>query len=243
MTVLSEKSGGARAAFTAGALRCAPVALGVLAYGLVFGALAQQAGLSFAETAFMSAIVYSGSAQFVALGLWTLPPPVLALAVATLLVNFRFFLIAAPLGRVLPRHRRRALRDLADGDPHRPRAGRRGGRPQALGLRLRFHGGVHDARGRPRPQTPGAAGLARERRGRLPGRSPARGRPARRKRPSAGGRPRGRAGRRTPVRRQRCALRSCSPSSPWRPSATASASPDTSSAAACTSTRGCAPRS
>ncbi|HKF70515.1 MAG TPA: AzlC family ABC transporter permease [Stellaceae bacterium] len=101
MTVLSEKSGGARAAFTAGALRCAPVALGVLAYGLVFGALAQQAGLSFAETAFMSAIVYSGSAQFVALGLWTLPPPVLALAVATLLVNFRFFLIAATMGRVL----------------------------------------------------------------------------------------------------------------------------------------------
>ena len=101
MTVLSEKSGGARAAFTAGALRCAPVALGVLAYGLVFGALAQQAGLSFAETAFMSAIVYSGSSQFVALGLWTLPPPVLALAVATLLVNFRFFLIAATMGRVL----------------------------------------------------------------------------------------------------------------------------------------------
>jgi len=101
MTVLSEKSGGARAAFTAGALRCAPVALGVLAYGLVFGALAQQAGLSLGETAFMSAIVYSGSAQFVALGLWTLPPPVLALAVATLLVNFRFFLIAATMGRVL----------------------------------------------------------------------------------------------------------------------------------------------
>ena len=101
MTVLSQESGGARAAFFAGALRCAPVALGVLAYGLAFGALAQQAGLSFAETAFMSAIVYSGSAQFVALGLWTLPPPVLALAVATLLVNFRFFLIAATMGRVL----------------------------------------------------------------------------------------------------------------------------------------------
>src|SRR5215472_8545659 len=33
MTVLSEDPGGARAAFLAGALRCAPVALGVLAYG------------------------------------------------------------------------------------------------------------------------------------------------------------------------------------------------------------------
>ena len=101
MSLLRENRGGARAAFVAGALRCAPVALGVLAYGLVFGALAQQAGLSFGETAFMSAIVYSGSAQFVALGLWTLPPPVLALALATLLVNFRFFLMAATMGRVL----------------------------------------------------------------------------------------------------------------------------------------------
>jgi 4-azaleucine resistance transporter AzlC len=92
---------GARAAFIAGALRTAPVALGVLAYGLVFGALAEQAGLGFGETAFMSAIVFSGSAQFVALGLWTLPPPVLALALATFLVNFRFFLMAATMGRVL----------------------------------------------------------------------------------------------------------------------------------------------
>jgi branched chain amino acid efflux pump len=101
VTLLSQDSGGARAAFIAGALRTAPVALGVLAYGLVFGALAEQAGLSFGETAFMSTIVFSGSAQFVALGMWTLPPPVLALAVATLLVNFRFFLMAATMGRVL----------------------------------------------------------------------------------------------------------------------------------------------
>ena len=91
----------ARAAFIAGALRCAPVALGVLAYGLVFGALAQQAGLSLAETAAMNAIVYSGSAQFVALGLWAMPPPVVALAIATLLINFRFFLMAATMGGVL----------------------------------------------------------------------------------------------------------------------------------------------
>ena len=101
MTLFSKDTADARASFFAGALRCAPVALGVLAYGLVFGALAQQAGLSFGETAFMSAVVFAGSAQFVALGLWTLPPPVLALAVATFLVNFRFFLMAATMSRVL----------------------------------------------------------------------------------------------------------------------------------------------
>src|SRR5579863_3794166 len=91
----------ARSAFVAGTLRCAPVALGVLAYGLVFGALAQQAGFSLAETALMNAIVYSGSAQFVALGLWSLPPPLLALTLTVLSVNFRFFLIATTMHPVL----------------------------------------------------------------------------------------------------------------------------------------------
>src|SRR5260370_37397577 len=101
MSLFSKDFADARAAFFAGALRCAPVALGVLAYGLVFGALAQQAGLSFGETAFMSAVVFAGSAQFGALGLWTLPPPVLALAGAPFPVNFRVFLMAATMTRGL----------------------------------------------------------------------------------------------------------------------------------------------
>ena len=88
-------------AFRAGLLRTAPVALGVFAYGLVFGALTHEAGLGTVEAAAMSAIVFSGSAQFVALGLWTLPPPIATLALATFLINFRFFLMAATMTRVL----------------------------------------------------------------------------------------------------------------------------------------------
>jgi len=88
-------------AFTAGVVRCLPVGLGVLVYGLVFGALTAQKGLSLAEATSMSAIVFAGSAQFVALGLWTVPPPVLALALATFLINFRFFLMAATMDRVI----------------------------------------------------------------------------------------------------------------------------------------------
>jgi len=88
-------------AFTAGVVRSLPVGLGVLVYGLVFGALTAQKGLSLAEATSMSAIVFAGSAQFVALGLWTVPPPVLALALATFLINFRFFLMAATMDRVI----------------------------------------------------------------------------------------------------------------------------------------------
>jgi 4-azaleucine resistance transporter AzlC len=96
-----ERAASAYSAFAAGTLRCAPVALGVLAYGLVFGALAQQAGLSLGETAFMNGVVFAGSAQFVALGLWSYPLPVLALALTVLTVNFRFFLISTTMHPVL----------------------------------------------------------------------------------------------------------------------------------------------
>lgn len=97
----STGNGSAGAAFRAGLLRTAPVALGVFTYGLVFGALTHEAGLGTLEAAAMSAIVFSGSAQFVALGIWTLPPPIATLALATFLINFRFFLMAATMTPVL----------------------------------------------------------------------------------------------------------------------------------------------
>lgn len=84
-----------------GARRCAPVALSVFAYGLVFGALAAQSGLSLDETAAMSALVFSGTVQFVALGLWTTPLPVAALLIATFLLSLRLVLMGATLRRAL----------------------------------------------------------------------------------------------------------------------------------------------
>ncbi len=84
-----------------GVRRCAPIAVSVFAYGLVFGALAAQSGLSLGETGLMSAIVFSGSVQFVALGLWATPLPVAALIVATLLLSLRLVLMGATLRRAL----------------------------------------------------------------------------------------------------------------------------------------------
>ena len=98
---IPASSDSASGAFRDGFLRCMPAALGVFAYGLVFGALTRTAGMGLGEAAAMSAIIFSGSAQFVALGIWTLPPPTATLALATLLINFRFFLMAATMPRVL----------------------------------------------------------------------------------------------------------------------------------------------
>jgi len=80
-----------------GYLQCVPVALGVAGYGVVFGVLAREAGLSVAEATLMSATVLAGAAQLVAMELWADPVPVVALVVTTLVVNLRYVLMGAAL--------------------------------------------------------------------------------------------------------------------------------------------------
>lgn len=66
-------------------------------YGLAFGLLADQTGLSLMAAVAMSALVYSGSAQFVALQAWGDPIPLAAIAGAIVAVNARYFLLGAAL--------------------------------------------------------------------------------------------------------------------------------------------------
>lgn len=80
-----------------GFLTCVPVALGVAAYGVVFGVLADQAGLSVAEAALMSATVLAGAAQLIAVNLWTDPLPVATVVITTFVVNLRYVLMGATL--------------------------------------------------------------------------------------------------------------------------------------------------
>ena len=90
----------------AGARRCVPIAISGSAIGLVFGTLAGQAGLGTVEATLMSALVFSGAAQFVVLGLWTAPLPVATIVLTTLVVGLRHMLMGAALGPVfskLPR--------------------------------------------------------------------------------------------------------------------------------------------
>ena len=91
--------------FYAGARACIPVCISVAAYGLVWGVLARGAGLSLFEVAMMSGLVFAGSAQFVALDLWTATPatlPVGPLVIAALIVNLRYLLLTATLRPLYP---------------------------------------------------------------------------------------------------------------------------------------------
>ena len=86
--------------FFAGARACIPVAISVAAYGVVWGVLAKQAGLSLLEVMLMSGLVFAGSAQFVALDLWHATPstlPIGPIILATLIVNLRYLLLTATM--------------------------------------------------------------------------------------------------------------------------------------------------
>ncbi|MGH3148518.1 MAG: AzlC family ABC transporter permease [Rubrobacter sp.] len=82
----------------AGARRCVPIAVSGSAIGLVFGALAGQAGLGAGEAVLMSALVFSGAAQFVVIGLWENPLQVATIVLTTLVVGLRHVLMGAALG-------------------------------------------------------------------------------------------------------------------------------------------------
>jgi 4-azaleucine resistance transporter AzlC len=80
-----------------GALAILPIAPGAIAFGLVYGFLAGQKGLSTLEIGLTSALVFAGAAQLVALELWIEPLPVAALVTSVLVVNLRHLLMGPVL--------------------------------------------------------------------------------------------------------------------------------------------------
>lgn len=86
-----------RVAFWAGVRAAVPIQLAVIPFGMVCGVVSQSAGLTLAEAVLMSATVYASSAQLLALGHWASPAPVLAAAVAAVVVNLRLALMGPVL--------------------------------------------------------------------------------------------------------------------------------------------------
>lgn len=97
----------AAGSFLLGMKMFVPVAISIAAYGLVWGVLAGQAGVTPLEVVLMSGLVFAGASQFVALESWTPGElPVLAIVITTAIVNLRMLLMTAtlrPLTTHLPR--------------------------------------------------------------------------------------------------------------------------------------------
>ena len=89
-----------------------PVAVGYVPMAMAFGVLATQTGLGFFQAGAMSFFVYAGASQFASLGLLAGGASALAIVLATLVLNFRHFLMSIALSRRLP---------LRQGSDHRAR--------------------------------------------------------------------------------------------------------------------------
>jgi len=87
----------------AGFRTCVPVALGVAVYGVLFGLLARQKGLTWVEAQSMSLLVFAGASQLIAMDLWGPDLPVVSLIVTTFIVNLRHVLMSAALSPQLLR--------------------------------------------------------------------------------------------------------------------------------------------
>lgn len=81
----------------AGARDMIPLIVGAIPLGIIFGTLAQGSGLSFGATLAMSAFVFAGSAQFIALGLLAAGSTLPLIVLTTVVVNLRHMLYAAGL--------------------------------------------------------------------------------------------------------------------------------------------------
>ena len=98
-----------QAQFWLGVRMFLPVAISIASYGVVWGVLAGQAGLSLIEVLLMSGLVFAGASQFVALDMWTTGSlPIVPIILAVGIVNLRLMLMSAtlrPLVAHQPAHR------------------------------------------------------------------------------------------------------------------------------------------
>lgn len=83
-----------------GFLGALPLAPGVVAFGLLYGMMARQVGLTPREAWAMSVIVHAGSAQFAALGMWEASAAP-AIVMTTLVINLRHLLMGASVAPYL----------------------------------------------------------------------------------------------------------------------------------------------
>ena len=93
-------------AFGRGFRALAPLWLGVIPFGAAYAITARGAGLSLLETQALSVLVFAGSAQFSAVGLFAAGAAGLEIVLTTLLLNVRHLLYGLALGREVDLRRR-----------------------------------------------------------------------------------------------------------------------------------------
>jgi 4-azaleucine resistance transporter AzlC len=112
-TTPSAKTVSAKRGWQSGLSQAAPVVLGYIPIGFAYGVLAQKAGISTLNTLLISLLVYAGSSQFIAVGLFAAGTPTWSVIATTFVVNLRHLLMSAALSPYLKRWRRGELAAFA----------------------------------------------------------------------------------------------------------------------------------
>jgi 4-azaleucine resistance transporter AzlC len=90
-----------RSEFWAGVRATLPLEVGAIPFGIIFGAVAVNSGLSSGAAAALSAFVFAGSAQFIAAGLVAGGAGLAMIVLTTFVVNLRHALYSASLAPYL----------------------------------------------------------------------------------------------------------------------------------------------
>ncbi len=95
-----------------------PLEISGVVWGMAFGVVAANVGLTTGEAVAMSLLVYSGAAQVAAVDLWAMPLPMLTIWFTTALVSLRYLVLGASLrpwlGQISPGRAYGTLFTLAD---------------------------------------------------------------------------------------------------------------------------------
>ncbi len=89
--------------FISGIQRALPIVLGYVPVGFAYGVLATKSGISNVNTILMSAMVFAGSGQFIAVGMLAASSGALAVIATTFIVNLRHLLMSASLSPFMGR--------------------------------------------------------------------------------------------------------------------------------------------
>lgn len=83
--------------FTSGLKDGTPIVIGYIPLGLAFGVIATNSGLKIWQIFLMSLTIFSGSGQYIAVGMLAVGAPVLAILITTAFINSRYLLLSASL--------------------------------------------------------------------------------------------------------------------------------------------------
>ena len=98
---LMEKTTTSPHEFWAGVRAVVPLLVGVFPFGMIYGALAQAAGIPPVQAQAMSAIVFAGSSQFVTTQLVGADAPGLVIVLTIAIINLRHALYSASVAPYL----------------------------------------------------------------------------------------------------------------------------------------------